>query len=113
MKEPSPSAKQRQAEIAVAISAELGEWLLRNKPATAQDRESAYHMIASRYYALAIDEASLQWAKEATIAWSVCASIHREYARGKDPFFTTRQSDFTKHEEAARATCTEYLGDKS
>lgn len=41
--------------------------------------------------------------KEATIAWEVCASIHREYAKKKDPFFTTRQSDFVKHAEAARA----------
>src|SRR5258706_3997780 len=40
--------------------------------------------------------------KEATIAWAVCASIHREYAKGKDPFFTTRQKDFTRHENDAR-----------
>jgi hypothetical protein len=39
--------------------------------------------------------------KEAAIAWAVCASIHREYAKGKDPFYKTRQGDFTKHEEAA------------
>lgn len=41
--------------------------------------------------------------KEATIAWEVCASIHREYAKKKDPFFTTRQADFVRHTEAARA----------
>lgn len=41
--------------------------------------------------------------KEAAIAWEVCASIHREYAKKKDPFFTTRQADFIKHAEAARA----------
>lgn len=41
--------------------------------------------------------------KEAAIAWSVCASLHREYCKGKDPFYTTRQSDFKKHEEHARA----------
>jgi hypothetical protein len=41
--------------------------------------------------------------KEAVIAWTVCASIHREYAKGKDPFFTTRQADFVKHETDARA----------
>ena len=41
--------------------------------------------------------------KEATIAWEVCASIHREYAKKKDPFFTTRQADFMRHAEAARA----------
>ena len=40
--------------------------------------------------------------KGATIAWEVCASIHREYAKD-DPFFTTRQGDFVKHAEAARA----------
>jgi len=41
--------------------------------------------------------------KEAAIAWEVCASIHREYAKKKDPFFTTRQSDFVKHAETTRA----------
>lgn len=41
--------------------------------------------------------------KEATIAWEVCVSIHREYAKKKDPFFTTRQADFMRHAEAARA----------
>lgn len=41
--------------------------------------------------------------KEATIAWEVCASIHREYAKKKDPFFTTRQADFVRRTEAARA----------
>lgn len=41
--------------------------------------------------------------KEAVIAWSVCASIHREYAKGKDPLFKTRQADFVRHEGAARA----------
>jgi hypothetical protein len=40
--------------------------------------------------------------KEAVIAWSVCASIHRNYAKGRDPFYTTRQSDFVKAEAAAR-----------
>jgi hypothetical protein len=40
--------------------------------------------------------------KEAAIAWTVCASIHREYAKGKDPFFKTRQADFIKHYENAR-----------
>lgn len=41
--------------------------------------------------------------KEATIAWSVCASIHREYGNGRDPFYKTRQADFVKHENEARA----------
>lgn len=41
--------------------------------------------------------------KEAAIAWEVCASIHREYGKGKDPFFSTRQGDFVKHANDARA----------
>lgn len=40
--------------------------------------------------------------KEATIAWAVCASIHREYAKGKDALFIARQADFVTHEEDAR-----------
>ena len=40
---------------------------------------------------------------EATIAWAVCASLHREFAKGRDPLYKTRQKDFTKHEEDARA----------
>lgn len=41
--------------------------------------------------------------KEAAIAWEVCASIHREWAKGKDALFNTRQSDFTCRAEEARA----------
>ena len=41
--------------------------------------------------------------KEAAIAWEVCASIHRQYCKGKDPLFTTRQDDFVKHAADARA----------
>lgn len=40
--------------------------------------------------------------KEAAIAWAVCASIHREYAKGRDPLYTTRQADYMKAHEAAR-----------
>lgn len=40
---------------------------------------------------------------EAARAWSVCASVHRSYCKGRDPFFTTRQADFTAHELDARA----------
>lgn len=39
---------------------------------------------------------------EAAIAWEVCASLHRQYCKGKDDLFTTRQSDFVKHAENAR-----------
>lgn len=39
---------------------------------------------------------SLEGWKEALIALRVCASLHREYAKGKDPFFKTRQDDFER-----------------
>lgn len=40
--------------------------------------------------------------REAAVAWEVCASLHRQYCKGKDALFTTRQSDFVKHAENAR-----------
>ena len=40
--------------------------------------------------------------KEAAIAWAVCASIHEEYAKGKDALYTTRHADFVRHHEDAR-----------
>lgn len=48
-----------------------------------------------------------RWTKEAAIAWAVCASIHREYAKGRDALFTTRQADFVKHEDDARRALTD------
>ena len=39
---------------------------------------------------------------EAAVAWEVCASLHRQYCKGKDALFTTRQSDFVKHAVNAR-----------
>lgn len=33
----------------------------------------------------------------AAVAWEVCASIHAQYAKGKDPFFKTTQGDYQKH----------------
>jgi hypothetical protein len=42
------------------------------------------------------NELLLEGWKEAAIAWAVCESIHREYANGKDPFYTTRQADYAK-----------------
>ena len=44
---------------------------------------------------------------EAAIAWEVCASIHRRWAKGKDAFYSIRQSDFQKHAEDARAQAEE------
>lgn len=41
--------------------------------------------------------------KEAAIAWEVCASIHRKYAKGRDALFSTRQQDFVSSADKARA----------
>lgn len=45
--------------------------------------------------------------KEAAIAWEVCASLHREFCKGRDPLFKVRQSDFVKHAEDARTRALE------
>lgn len=39
---------------------------------------------------------------EAAVAWEVCASIHRSYAKGKDAVFNTRQGDYVRHGDDAR-----------
>lgn len=49
-----------------------------------------------------VDE--LQGWEEAAIAWEVCASVHRQWARGKDALFKTRQEEFIRHAEGARQT---------
>ena len=49
---------------------------------------------------------------EAAIAWEVCASLHRQYCKGKDALFTTRQSDFVKHAENARGRAWKVLNDQ-
>ena len=41
--------------------------------------------------------------KEAAIAWTVCASVHMQWAKGKDGLFTKRQEDYVRHYEEARA----------
>jgi hypothetical protein len=41
--------------------------------------------------------------KETAIAWSVCGSIHENYAKGKDPLYTTRHQDFINHANHARS----------
>lgn len=40
--------------------------------------------------------------KEAAIAWTVCASIHEQWAKGKDALYKTRHADFERHADAAR-----------
>lgn len=44
--------------------------------------------------------------KEAAIAWSVCASIHEKWAKGKDALYSTRHADFEKHADDARLIVT-------
>lgn len=56
-------------------------------------------------------EAGSEGWKEAAIAWSVCASVHAGFSKGKDPFFSTRQSDFVRHEANARALFNGVAGD--
>ncbi len=41
--------------------------------------------------------------KEACIAWEVCASVHSQWAKGKDALFSTCQADYKRHAEDARA----------
>ena len=41
--------------------------------------------------------------KEAAIAWSVCASIHETWAKGKDALYKTRHADFVRRADDARA----------
>lgn len=48
---------------------------------------------------------------EAAIAWEVCASLHRQYCKGKDALFTTRQADFVKHAADARECASRVLED--
>ena len=40
--------------------------------------------------------------KEAAIAWTVCASVHEEWAKDKDALYKTRHADFERHAEDAR-----------
>lgn len=41
--------------------------------------------------------------KEAAIAWTVCASVHEHWAKGKDALYKTRHTDFERHAADARA----------
>jgi hypothetical protein len=39
---------------------------------------------------------------EAAIAWEVCASIHKTFAKGKDALYTTHHGDFVKRADDSR-----------
>lgn len=48
--------------------------------------------------------------QEAVLAWEICASSHREFAKGKpDPFWSTRQKDFKKHQANAQEKLNQLL----
>ncbi len=40
--------------------------------------------------------------KESAIAWTVCASVHEQWAKGKDGLYKTRQGDYIRHAADAR-----------
>lgn len=73
------------------------------------DVAMAYHRCAEyrkELEALQSQPSHAGW-KEAAIAWEVCASLHREFCKGRDPLFKVRQSDFVKHAEDARTRALE------
>jgi hypothetical protein len=58
---------------------------------------------------MSVDEEAAGW-KEVAIAWAVCASLHRKFGKGRDAVFKTRQADYVKHEQEARAKYLELTG---
>lgn len=87
-----------------------GQWWLQELDAMVKDgtpdqkRAVAVVRNLMRHYSAVKDVPSTStcgW-KEAAIAWTVCASIHNQWAKGKDALFTTRQADFNKHADDAR-----------
>jgi hypothetical protein len=103
----APSTSTAIAAMAIKQAAELARESLGGR---------AGEMLASEILALspADAEAELEaltkgW-KEAAIAWEVCASIHREYAKGKDALFATRQADYARHANEARRVLDEKKG---
>lgn len=75
-------------------------WLLRDLDLRRQGNQAAAAAFQPATGAAPGD--SEGW-KEAAIAWTVCASIHTKWAKGKDALFSTRQADFVKHANHARS----------
>jgi hypothetical protein len=86
----------------------MAEWISERGGWQSDDIEWVY-IAAARLEARS--EISEAW-KEATIAWACCASLHREYAKGKDALYTTRQADFVRHGGKARAALEAALSGK-
>lgn len=57
----------------------------------------------------ALGALTLGW-RHAAVAWDVCASIHRTYAKKTDALFITRQQDFVRNAAEARARFTALPG---
>ncbi|AUZ95402.1 hypothetical protein FDI40_gp643 [Agrobacterium phage Atu_ph07] len=49
-----------------------------------------------------IEKYALQNAREANVAWSVCQSSHRDFAKKSDAMYTTRQNDYIKNKEKTK-----------
>jgi hypothetical protein len=71
-----------------------------------KQRRSAAAVRAARDYLEIVDEVNYRGERiaaleggwnEASLAWSVCASVHEKWAKGKDALFTTRQADYQRH----------------
>ena len=63
--------------------------------------EGAFEYVQRTSYAQGLEDAAKAGWKEAAIAWNVCGSIHRQYAKGRDALFTTRQADYQRHYDDA------------
>ena len=94
--QPAPSVPEGVAEA-------LQRLIEKNTVSGLGSSEDALLVARYRQHLLACAPSVLNGWKEAAIAWEVCASIHREYGKDKDPFFNTRQGDFVKHANDARA----------
>jgi hypothetical protein len=87
-----PTVAELSAEL-IRMADELALW----------PREQEKLRLAAQRLA-EMSKAHVKALEEATIAWSCCASLHREFAKGKDALYTRRQADFVRHEESARAS---------
>ena len=76
-------------------------------------RQQGYLMEAYRETMLAevMPQMAIGW-KEAAIAWNVCQSIHVQWAKSRDPLYTTRNHDFVRHHAEALAEYRKLIREK-